>query len=460
VFKAKPINFICVAKAIRTFGFGCISVILALYLLDKGFSTAAVGAIFSATIIEDAVVTTLVSTMATRIGLRRVLLLASALVVICGAALASSSVPWIIVCAAVFGIVSPAGYEGGPFSAVEQTIISDSMPAEKLTRAFSWYNLSGFAGAALGALFAGAAMAFAHSHNMAGCYQFMFWSYAAGGVVLALLYAQIKMSGPPSLEKEFARAVSSRKNGADSEQQKSTADLSQDSSFVLHKSKKHVLHLAGLQALDSFGGGFVAQSIIAYWFYLRFHAGPEFTGPVFFWANVLAAISFTVAPLVVKRIGLLRTMVFTHLPCSMALCLIPFMPDACAVAVVMLARSLFSSMDIPVRQAYSMLLVSPDERPAAAGIISASRAVSQGLSPLFSGLVMSGAGTIIGLPFIFAGVIKSVYDMGLYACFSGVRLPAEDLEIQPAYISEVSGDYDSQSQSMNLPVVLPAGSKS
>jgi MFS family permease len=414
VFNLKSLTLVCLAKAIRTFGFGCISVILALYLLEKGFSPTAVGAIFSATLIEDAIVTALVSTMAMRIGLRLVLLASSLLVVVCGVALASCSIPWVIVCAAVFGIVSPAGYEGGPFSPVEQTIISDSQPASNLTRAFSWYNLTGFGGAALGALFAGAAIAASHTWHVQGVYEYMFLLYALGGVILAGLYLCLNMPAPLRLEKEFAQA--------------STGTSLSKSGFVLHRSKRQVLKLAGLQALDAFGGGFVAQSLIAYWFFLRFQSGPEFTGPVFFWTNVLAAISFTVAPLVVKRIGLLKTMVFTHLPCSLALCLIPFMPDAGWAAIVLLARSLFSSMDIPVRQAYSMLLVDPDERPAAAGIISASRAVSQGVSPLFSGLVMSGVGTVIGLPFVFAGVAKSIYDIGLYVCFRNVSLNSESSE--------------------------------
>jgi len=386
---------------------------LAIFLLDRGFSPIWVGAIFSATLIEDAVVTTLVSIMAVRIGLRRVLLASSLLVVICGLALAFCSIPLVVILAAVFGIVSPAGDEGGPFSPVEQTIISDSEPVENLTRAFSWYNLTGFAGAALGALFAGAAVGFAHAAH-ADIYPAMFVLYALGGSVLALLYGSMRLERHSGMLAELNRTV---EPGADS------ADVGDTlkSAFTLHRSKKHVLKLGALQSLDALGGGFVAQSLIAYWFYLRYQAGPEFTGPIFFWTNVLAAVSFTVAPLIVKRLGLLKTMVFTHLPCSLALCLIPFMPDAASAGLILLVRSLFSSMDIPVRQAFTMLMVSPDERPAAAGVISAARAMSQGLSPLFAGISMSG-GAVFGLPFIFAGVAKSIYDVGLYAFFAGVPL--------------------------------------
>jgi MFS family permease len=422
-----PLILVCIAKAIRTFGFGAISVILAIYLIQKGFSTALVGAIFSATLIEDAVVTTLVSMLATRLGMRRVLLCASTLVILCGLLLAGSDLPWVIVCASVFGIVSPAGYEGGPFGPIEQTIISASEPAKNLTRAFSWYNLVGFGGAALGALFAGAAEHFARTSHFEFLYQTMFLAYAVGGLVLFCLYLIIEIPDlHASLEQEFAARAAKIK---------------------LHKSRRSVFKLSALQGLDAFGGGFVAQSLIAYWFYIRFQAGPEFTGPIFFWANVLAAISFTAAPLFVKRFGLLRTLVFTHLPCSLALCLIPLMPSAAAAGFILLGRSLFSSMDIPVRQAYAMLLVAPDERPAAAGIINAARAACQGVAPLFSGLVLTGTSAVFGIPFICAGLTKSIYDVGMYATFRHVKLDAEEavplrLPLPPDDAAAGSGNHE------------------
>ncbi|MBS2006586.1 MAG: MFS transporter [Cyanobacteria bacterium SZAS TMP-1] len=405
------LTIVCIAKAIRTFGFGAISVILALFLMEKGFSTAAVGAIFSATLIEDALATALVSAFAVRLGLRRVLFASCALVVFCGLVMGLCQTPWIVACAAIFGIISPAGYEGGPFSPVEQTLISESEPPARLTRAFSWYNLTGFGGAALGALFAG--LATAGGGALSGStaitsYQALFLLYAVGGALLALLYCMLDVPGH-LLEREFASTVQQRLPAVN-----------------LHKSRGNVFKLAALQGIDAFGGGFVTQSLVVYWFLARYHAGPEVTGPLFFWANVLAAISFVLAPLVVRRIGLLKTMVFTHLPCSMALCLAPLMPDVQAATWLVLGRSLFSSMDIPVRQAYSMLLVCPDERPAAAGIISTARALSQGAAPLLSGLVLSGAGVVLGLPFICAGALKTVYDVGLFACFHNV--PLEVLE--------------------------------
>ena len=345
---------------------------------------------------------------------------------------------WLIVCAAVFGIVSPAGYEGGPFGPIEQTIISESQAPAKLTRAFSWYNLTGFGGAALGALFAGSKIS----------PSFMFGAYALGGLALFIIYAILPIasnlpnskhansSETNSLEREFADRVKLEKSKIAGKSKMGIFDA-----LHLGKSRASVFKLSALQALDSFGGGFVAQSLIAYWFYQRFHAGPDFTGPVFFWSNILAAVSFTVAPYFAGRFGLLRTMVFTHLPCSIALGAVAFMPSAWAAACLLLARSLFSSMDIPVRQAYTMLLVEDEERAAAAGITNAARAAAQGVAPLFAGLVMSGGGIVLGLPFICAGLAKSIYDTGLYLVFKNVSLCSESPDpADRSDLSEISSD--------------------
>jgi len=175
-----------------------------------------------------------------------------------------------------------------------------------------------------------------------------------------------------------------------------------------------------LQGLDSFGGGFVVQSLIAYWFYMRYHVSADFTGVVFCIANILAAGSFLAAPFIASRIGLLKTMVFTHLPCSIALCFVPFMPTAQWAAALLLSRSLFSSMDIPARQAYTMLLVHPDDRPAVAGLTTASRAIAQGLSPMLSGWLAMSA--LSGAPFVVAGVCKTLYDLCLFCTFRKIPL--------------------------------------
>jgi predicted MFS family arabinose efflux permease len=191
----------------------------------------------------------------------------------------------------------------------------------------------------------------------------------------------------------------------------------------LHRSRAAVLQLAGLQALDSFAGGFVVQSLLAYWFHLRFGATAEALAPVFFGTNLLSAVSFPLAARVADRFGLLNTMVFTHLPSNVLLMLVPFAPSLPWAAGLLFARHLLAQMDVPTRQAYAMALVSPDERAAAAGFTVSARSLAQALSPALTGFALARAAT--ALPFLLAGGLKIVYDLALYARFRRVALPAD-----------------------------------
>lgn len=404
----RELLLVCLAKGLRTFGFGSVSVILALFLAKHNFSSLEVGAIFSATLIEDAIFTTTVSLFANQLGMRKVLLWSSLLMIASGVCLCLATQPWLIALAAVCGIFSPAGFEGGPFAAVEQTIIARDVSSERLTSAFSWYNLTGFAGAALGSLLAGICFANFQAFNHEAAYQIIFMLYIVSGVAMASLYAML----PKNLLQH--RVNASQPVNTDKPAHKAKVD------FAAVLVKKNAGTLVLLQGLDAFGGGFVVQSLIAYWFYMRYHVGADFTGVIFCIANILAAGSFLAAPLIANKIGLLKTMVFTHLPCSIALCFVPLMPTAQLAAALLLSRSFFSSMDIPARQAYTMLLVHPDDRPAVAGLTTASRAIAQGLSPLLSGWVTTSA--ISGAPFVIAGVCKTIYDVCLYATFRKIPL--------------------------------------
>ncbi len=184
-----------------------------------------------------------------------------------------------------------------------------------------------------------------------------------------------------------------------------------------------MLPLAGLQALDAFGGGFVMQSLLAYWFHLRFGVGAEALGALLFGTSLLSALSFLVATRVAERVGLLNTMVFTHLPSNVLLLLVPFTPTFGAAAAVLLARHLLSQMDVPTRQAYTMALVAPGERPAAAGLTAGVRALAQATAPLASGAAMATAAT--PLPFLLAGGLKIVYDLSLFFRFRRVPLAGD-----------------------------------
>jgi MFS family permease len=185
-----------------------------------------------------------------------------------------------------------------------------------------------------------------------------------------------------------------------------------------------VLKLSGLFALDAFGGGFVLQSIMAYWFSVRFQADPATLGGIFFGANLLAGVSALAAARIARRIGLINTMVFTHAPSNLLLVLVPLMPTLPLAVLVLLLRFAVSQMDVPARQSYTVAVVNPEERSAAAGVTGVARTTGAALSPVLAGMMLANP-ALAGTPFIVAGLIKLTYDGLLYRLFRGVRLPAE-----------------------------------
>jgi len=389
-------------RALRTFGFGWLSLILALYLERRGFSAAAIGGVFTATLVEDAVFTILVASLAQRVGRRRVLLGSAFLITAAGAMLAMSRDPAVIVIAAVLGTLSPNGQEAGPFSALEQALLPDTVAAKARTRAFAWYNIFGFLPSALGALAAGVWQRAGRAMGLdeIASYQSMLWVYSLLGVALAVVYSRLphRLDAPPPAA---ARPAGWR--------------------MGLHRSRGVVLQMSALQALDSLAGGFVVQALLVYWFHLRFGAGPEVLGPLFFGTSLLSAASFLVAARLADRFGLLQTAVFTHIPSNVLLMLIPLAGSLPVAAGLLLARHLLSQMDVPTRQAYTMALVDADERAATAGFTASARGLAAAVAPVFTGFALARAAT--GLPFFLAGGLKIVYDLALYFRFRHVRLP-------------------------------------
>src|SRR5437867_1048165 len=302
-------------RAIRTFGFGSLSLILALYLARRGLTAPEIGVVLTATLIEDALVTTLLAAVADRVGRRRILILTPLLITLAGAVLALARRPWLLMLGAVVGTLSPSGQEAGPFSPLEQAALPEAVPREVRTRAFAWYNICGFFPAALGALAAGLWLGGMRRLGMdeLDAYRGLLWLYAVSGVLLSLIYARLS----PAVE--VARAPKSR-----------------PARLGLHRSRGIVLRLAGLQAVDALAGGFVVQSLLVYWFYLRFGAGPPVLGPLFFGTNLLSALSFLTAARVAERFGLLNTMVFSHLPSNVLLALVPLLPSLPLAAATLL----------------------------------------------------------------------------------------------------------------------------
>ena len=392
------------AKAVRTFGFGWLSVILALYLKGRGFSSGEIGGVFTATMVEDALLTMLLSAMASRIGPIRVMVFTAPLIVLGGVLLALADSKGLLLLGAVLGTLSPTGQEAGPFTAMEQALLPGAVKSGSTTRVFGWYNIFGFLPAGLGALASGLSLHSALGRGMdeVSAYRLMFWGYALMGVGLTALYVFMGRSTNPE-----PVATGPAPSGF----------------FGLHRSKGIVFQLAGLQGLDALAGGFTIQSLLAYWFHLRFNAEPEAVGFLFFGTNLLSAVSFLMATRLADRFGLLNTMVFTHLPSNVLLLMVPLMPTFGTAALFLLLRHLLSQMDVPTRQAYTMALVAPDERPAAAGFTGSVRALAQACAPLVSGVAMATAAT--GTPFFLSGGLKIVYDVALYFRFRGVALPGD-----------------------------------
>ena len=390
------------AKAVRTFAFGWLSVILALYLARRGFSSAEIGGVFTATMVEDALLTMGLATVAARVGPIRVMAVTAPLIVLGGVILALADSKGLLLAGAILGTLSPSGQEAGPFTAMEQALLPGTVKSGSTTRLFGWYNVFGFLPAGLGALASGTFLHLALARGLDDviAYRLMFWAYALMGAALWAIYLWMARKVAPEPTVAAPRA---------------------SGGFGLHRSRGVVFQLAGLQGLDAFAGGFIMQSLLVYWFHLKFNAEPEVVGLLFFGTNLLSAVSFLLATRIADRFGLLNTMVFTHLPSNVLLILVPLMPTFSLAALVLLLRHLLSQMDVPTRQAYTMALVAPEERPAAAGFTGSVRALAQACAPLVSGVAMATAAT--GTPFFLSGGLKIVYDIALFFRFRRVKLP-------------------------------------
>jgi MFS family permease len=403
------------ARFIRLFAYGGLSVVLVLYLVGLGLSESDTGLLLTCTLLGDTLVSLYLTTQADRIGRRRMLIVGAALMVAAGVTFAVTRQMWLLVIAGTVGVVSPSGQEVGPFLPIEQAALSQVVPGRARTDVFAWYTMAGSLATALGALAAGyATHALQTTWAPVESYRAVVVAYALFGIALSSIFA----STSPDVEAPaYGRSV---------------ADRPLFARFSgIDRSRRVVFGLAGLFALDSFGGGFVIQSFAAYWFYLRFGVDPRTLGTLFFAANVFAGASALVASRLARRIGLLNTMVATHLPSNVLLMLIPLMPTLPLAALMLLLRFSISQMDVPTRQSYTMAVVAPDERAAASGITGVARTTGAALSPLFAGLLFSRP-SLINVPFFLAGALKIGYDLLLFRAFRSLKPPEELTDSAPA----------------------------
>lgn len=390
-------------RILRLFGYGFLSVVLALYLSDSGLDDFLMGLLFSLTLAGDVGISLLLTTGADRFGRKKTLIIGAALMMAAGVVFVLTHNPVLLIIAAIIGVISPSGNEIGPFLPVEQAILAQLVTKERRTGLFAWYNLSGSLATAFGALAGGFLSKTLQNTGMIplDTYRIILFGYAIIGGILALVFIRLS----PTCEADQV-AISSVPR----------------SRIGLHKSRSVIVRLSMLFTLDAFAGGFVLQSFMAYWFHIRFGADEAMLGSIFFCANLLAGFSALLAVPLAKRIGLIRTMVFTHLPSNILLILVPLMPNFPLAISMLLLRFSISQMDVPTRQAYTMAVVAPNERSAAAGITGIARSVGASLSPAVAGALLS---SFMGGPFIIAGGLKIIYDLILYKNFKSSNVADE-----------------------------------
>jgi MFS family permease len=371
------------ARGLRAFGFGFSAVLIGIHLEHRGLSAGLIGLTLGVGLAAASLSGLGSAWLAHRIGRRRTLALSGALMAVTGLDLAFATSPALLVLSGVTGMLGAASVDLGPFASIEQTMLAEAVPASARNLAFGRYSLTAGLLNAAGA----AAAALASTTSTPA----FFILYAAIGIATAVsplfISSRLEARGPAVAFGPF----------------------------------RPLAYLAALFALDSLGGGFVANAVIAYWLHARFGAGAAYLGPAFAGIALLQALSYEVSGRLANRIGLVNTMVFTHLPSNLLLLLVPFSPNLSVAVAVLFARFALSQMDVPARQAYVLSIVPPPERAGAVAMTGAVRGVAQSFGPVLSGLAIGAAA--FGLPFFAGAGLKIVYDLALYRGFR--HRPAE-----------------------------------
>ena len=391
-------------RIIRLFCYGFLSVVLALYLAETGLDERQIGLLFALTLAGDAAVTLWLTTSADRFGRKRTLLVGSILMAGAGLVFIWTRNYIVLILAAIVGVMSPGDKDIGPFLAVEQSSLTQLLPNARRTQAFAWYNLAGSFASAVGALSGGwlAQLMQADGRTALQAYRLILIGYTIGGLILFMLFLYLSPAIEVVVRPERTGLV-----------------------LGLHKSRSIVLKLSSFFSLDAFAGGLIVQSLIAYWFHVRFGVNEGVLGSIFFGANILAGVSALLAARIARRFGLINTMVFTHIPSNIMLMFVPLMPTLPLAIGLLLLRFSISQMDVPTRQSYTMAVVDPDERSAASGVTAIARSVGAAISPSLTGLFLANP-ALLSLPFLLSGGLKIIYDLLLYREFRAVLPPEED----------------------------------
>ena len=384
-------------KTVRTIPYGFLGVLFGVYLAQLGFNAFAIGVVLTFTVLSSAFYTFIVSFIADRIGRRRTLIFFALTDFAAGSALFLSNAWWAPVFAGIVGNMTVGSGEVGPFLSLEQAILPRTCNSNRRTLAFSVYNLVGYGASSLGALIAGVPQYFG--------YRPLFLAYMMSGLLGAVLYASL------SRKVEIEAAQEGEKHAA-----------------LSPKARPIVFKLSALFSVDAFGGGFIGQSILSYYFYTCFALDLSTLGEIFFATQIVTALSFLLSERIARRIGLLRTMVFSHIPSNVFLTAVAFAPTPLSAVSLLLCRQSLSQMDVPARQSYVMAIVDESDRTAAAGLTSSTRTVASSISPSIAGYAIQSVW--IGTPFVAAGLLKLAYDFMIYASFRKIK-PPEEIKDEP-----------------------------
>jgi MFS family permease len=393
-------TYLYAARALRDFGDGFVAVLLPVYLTALGLSALEVGIVATLALFGSALMTLGIGLLGARTDQRRLLIGASGLMIATGLAFAASNTYAVILVVAFVGTINPSSGSVSIFVPLEHAVLSRSVADADRTRMFARYSLIGALAAAAGALAAGspdllAALGMSHLTALKA----MFVAYAVLGLAGGFLYARIPADTTPAEEKPAA---------------------------VLGPSRGIVYKMAALFSVDAFAGGFAVQSLVALWLFSKFGLSLSAAGLFFFWSGVLAAFSFPVAAWLSKRIGLVNTMVYTHIPSSLCLIVAAVAPSLEVALALLLVRAALSQMDVPTRSSYVMAVVTPSERPAAASVTSVPRSLAAAASPAIAGSMFAAG--FEAWPLVICGVLKILYDLALLWAFRHIKPPEEAMK--------------------------------
>ena len=389
------------ARILRTFGYGFLSVIIAIYLRFLGFDDLHIGLLLGSTLVNSVVFTLFASFYADRIGRRKLLVIYASLMSVSGVIFAFTDNYYLLIFAAFMGTINVTGSETGAFLTIEQAILPQTIKdKKKMNTLFALYNMLGTFAMSGGILLSGLPSLLQEQYSALSnveSIRILFGLYSTVGLVVMIIY--IMVSGEIEIKSSIKRTVKQP---------------------LSPKSKRIVGKLSGLFAIDSFAGGFVIQSVLSLWFFTRFGADLTTLSFIFSAAGILTAFSYIAAAKIADRIGLVNTMVFTHIPSNLLLILVAFAPTLQLAIIFYLIRTSLSQMDVPTRQSYIVSIVDDDERIAASGLTNVSRNIAQTVSPSVIGYIFQSFLSLAG-PFVLGGVIKIIYDLALYFNFRNIK---------------------------------------